>query len=1006
MALQGFDKNYYLNAKLAALQAVYPEWVGKDADFLENTLLTGYGLTAEDHYNQYGWAEALAPNAYFNQAEYVQAKATALFNAGRFISIADAEAAFYAAWQGNPYEHYLQYGAAENINPSNDFDNSGYLEAKLALLQAADPDAYGDWTVDDVAAAFAAAGLTPLGHYIAYGADEGIVPVPVPADEQVDPDISVPGEIFVLTTGQDNIVGTTGDDTILGIHDYSGSDLIRTFTLGDQIDGGDGVDTLQIDVYDDELDLAIATITNVENLVIKNAYDDFDTLNIANKAFDTVTVDYQNVRNYDYLYIDNIKGTTDLVIENVSTDDYTFYRNYDEKYDSTAGAVSFSNTLRNFDTEPYDDYAYFESYNYFSQATEVNHTFTMDTLNGTDEGVWVYEYIDTTAKNAAIYSTINIIDADTPDYYAGFYFYVENEAVLADADVCTVVVNIENSDGVDFTYDTYYSGVSSASDVITYNVNGLAMTYDYNELWSYAFETINVNIDGETALYYLGDSNSQGDAAMNIVANADLTVYYTYVGDSESDDVAVTVSGSGNVDLGEAYLGDGDADDVVTVDASALTGDFSIYDSYGYAASITSGAGNDAIVVGGYATAVSTGAGDDIVDTNGYDFGDADAETLDGGDGRDTIVISDGALLDAETAANISNFEILDFSNGTGTYDMSVESSLVDASASGNIAAAVTLTEFGAANILTLTDFVDTDAITIELATDGAADALTLNLAALDDTANDTADGETAAVIVAEEFETINLSSTATPETELTAADYVNAVDFDATAMKTLVITGDAQAAVTFTAAEALTLVNASGNTAGVSVDASSASAAAGISFRGTAADDVYVATDNGDTIQAGGGADDITLGAGNDVVRFTAATDSRLVLTDTTSPPDGTADTMSGFDAITGFNLGGIDLIELSSLLGLATGDARSDVLQKGVIAGTSAADMQDFIGDGADFFDTGLLDRAVAFANDGTDGYLFVDIDGNGDFDIDTDMAIQLIAVTTFAITDVTFG
>ena len=68
MALQGFDKDFYLNAKLAALKAVYPEWVGKTAVQLEDTLLGVYGLTAEDHYNQYGWTEGLAPNAYFEEA--------------------------------------------------------------------------------------------------------------------------------------------------------------------------------------------------------------------------------------------------------------------------------------------------------------------------------------------------------------------------------------------------------------------------------------------------------------------------------------------------------------------------------------------------------------------------------------------------------------------------------------------------------------------------------------------------------------------------------------------------------------------------------------------------------------------------------------------------------------------------------------------------------------------------------------------------------------------------
>jgi V8-like Glu-specific endopeptidase len=47
--LPGFDKAYYLNAKLAALQAdpgTSKNWIGKDTAFLEN-LLNGFGLTPE-----------------------------------------------------------------------------------------------------------------------------------------------------------------------------------------------------------------------------------------------------------------------------------------------------------------------------------------------------------------------------------------------------------------------------------------------------------------------------------------------------------------------------------------------------------------------------------------------------------------------------------------------------------------------------------------------------------------------------------------------------------------------------------------------------------------------------------------------------------------------------------------------------------------------------------------------------------------------------------------------
>jgi len=211
MALQGFDKEYYLAAKLAALQAdpaYATDWATKTTTDLE-AFLKIEGFTPESHYQAYGWAEGLAPNALFNAAEYKQAKFEALVADGEYDTVAEAEAAFDEAWPFNPYLHYVQYGSAEGINPSNAFDESEYLASKLADLKT-DPDTATEWadkTVDDVKDAFAAAGLSALGHYQAYGEDEGIAVTEVPADEKVADDggEEVPGETFTLTTSADSV---------------------------------------------------------------------------------------------------------------------------------------------------------------------------------------------------------------------------------------------------------------------------------------------------------------------------------------------------------------------------------------------------------------------------------------------------------------------------------------------------------------------------------------------------------------------------------------------------------------------------------------------------------------------------------------------------------------------------------------------------------------------------------------------------------------------------------
>lgn len=275
MAIKGFDKAFYLSAKLEQLQndpATAAEWAGKDVTFLENKLLNGFGLTAEAHYEQYGFQEDLAPNAFFDPAEYIRAKATAMVNdtSTSYTSVAEAEAAFVELWGGNVYLHYLQYGEAEGINPSNDFDVSGYLEAKLAALQAEGNTEIT--TVAELEAALEAAGLTALEHFLAYGQDEGIAAPAVPADEQVAVDDSTPGETFTLTTGTDTVEGTSGDDVIKASTGLSadGSTAIATTNALDTIDGGAGEDTLQIENTGGKNTLT-GDISNVENLTFIGA---------------------------------------------------------------------------------------------------------------------------------------------------------------------------------------------------------------------------------------------------------------------------------------------------------------------------------------------------------------------------------------------------------------------------------------------------------------------------------------------------------------------------------------------------------------------------------------------------------------------------------------------------------------------------------------------------------------------------------------------------------------
>ncbi len=303
-----------------------------------------------------------------------------------------------------------------------------------------------------------------------------------------------------------------------------------------------------------------------------------------------------------------------------------------------------------------------------------------------------------------------------------------------------------------------------------------------------------------------------------------------------------------------------------------------------------------------------------------------------------------------------------------------------------------------------------------------------ITLSANDTDTDQTAEAEITASVIAAGIENVNIDSSATTKSQesspgagdaLTSADYTNNFDLFAEDAVNIVITGDAMLKLAVGDANSnarVEYIDATGNSAGVLIDVSAVDASNAVTFNGSDADDNYSATQNGDAIQANAGADTINLATtvvntevsttAEERVRYVSADDSRLVLTDADADAD--ADSMSGFDTVNNFGTAE-DIIELSSALNLPTGDARADILKKGTLeAGESVADeLEDLIGDGVDFFDSGLVDRTTAFAVDSAgDGWLFIDSSGDGDFSYADDMVIQLAGVNTLAITDIIFG
>lgn len=156
-----FDPAYYMHDKYNELKAADPAWTVATM----NAAFGSAGLTPFTHYMMFGDKEGTAPNALFDQADYLRNKAAAMGGVSEeWLLDAIHSAGMTVA------EHYDQFGFKEGINPSDSFDQGKYLQAKLYQVQATDKA----MTLDALVRAFDNAGLTAVEHYMLFAKAEGL----------------------------------------------------------------------------------------------------------------------------------------------------------------------------------------------------------------------------------------------------------------------------------------------------------------------------------------------------------------------------------------------------------------------------------------------------------------------------------------------------------------------------------------------------------------------------------------------------------------------------------------------------------------------------------------------------------------------------------------------------------------------------------------------------------------------------------------------------------------
>ena len=291
-----FDADVYMQNKLAQLKAQEP-----DANWSWDKLYDAFrdaGFVGEEgqyeHFVKFGAAEEVAPNAYFNADEYYAAKAKQYYEevlkqefTGSEEQIAHVKSLIKNEGM-NAWTHYQQFGSAEGVDPSNAFDASAYCAAKAEAMNKAGQKAPDgtEWTAEKIADAIADAGMSVLEHYMTY-AGTGEGEVEAGATYPVPDDDQMPNPgDTVVIDGSATTYNGTAGDDTFYLKT---GEVLQEY---DTLDGGEGNDTLVLNDQDQA-----GTIKNIENLVVRGGngktYDlsAFSTSFTLEKAGAAVTVD-------------------------------------------------------------------------------------------------------------------------------------------------------------------------------------------------------------------------------------------------------------------------------------------------------------------------------------------------------------------------------------------------------------------------------------------------------------------------------------------------------------------------------------------------------------------------------------------------------------------------------------------------------------------------------------------------------------------------------------------
>ena len=898
-----FDYEFYMGAKLAQMQKADPagNWTtGKLVDaFAQNGFLGEDG--AYEHFVQFGANEDVAPNADFNASEYYAAKAAQFYgvepSAVTELQIANVKA-IIAENGMNAWTHYVQYGSDEGVNPSNAFDADAYLDAKTAALVAAgekQPDG-SEWTPEAVQKAISDAGMTVLEHYMTYGGKgEGEVAqgVTFPVPDDQKVPSNNPGETFTLTTGIDTFIGGDGDD----IFNATESEGHSTLTALDKLDGGAGEDTLNI-VQTAEVNTttAGATVTSMEKVnITSGAAVTTDTTTWGTKALNIVATGAVDA---------TVADTTDVT----ATSGASTTIKGGKAVSVTGGTGATSITGDGLTTVSVKGGGAVTIDNTLNAVSSTGTTLTSVVLDGVDANSELkgQGLTDVTVKGVTTAARTVEITNTKADH--------------------ALTVNVDG---------TGYDASGTAQQTIVKDANATAITVNASG------DKSSLALTGSTAATSL---NITGDAALTLKAS-DLTALTTIDGSAATGDLNL-----GTLNAATVNVNTGSGDDTFSIMATAKV-------------AVDAGAGDDTVTLGAAIAAGSTikmGEGDDTIKVDTAPL-TTEVGSIDGGAGdNDKLIFTDTTYVtDLAHGAVFTGFEVLELSASTDkTFDTSLIAGIKSYGV-GTSSANVTLSNILNNATTTVTGNVaDEKSLTVALAVDTQNDTHTVVF----DNGSSTAaagvelGGSTGGGLTVNLIEHLNFVS----DGNANSANTIASLNADAY-LKDITITGDQDFTIAKLANAVTTelTINGSAATGILTIDASVAGSTAAININGGSANDTIKGGVHGGVINGGGGADAIILAASGaeDILLYTQASDS----------------TQSNMDTVTNFTHGE-DKINIAAL----------NLAQQAVLNATSV-DLT-----AANLF----ADAGVVF--DTSTNIAYIDANNDGVFTADGDMVIQLTGAT----------